>query len=349
MCLLTYFPPGIQPDAQLLRNGAQFNDDGHGWAIVTKDSIVTYKSLDAEQAIDNFVATRKIFPEGPALFHSRFSTHGTISLENCHPFAVNGDNRTVIGHNGIFPKSVQPEQGDTRSDTRVLADDFLGKKDHLRFATPKQQKQFAGWMGRYNKAVILNVNPKYPFKSVIINEKQGIWHNGIWYSNDAFEGWTSKIYTIQPKHQSHYEWDKYDSCIHCLTHGTVKPITHICSFCGMCNDCDEAGESCLCYVPSKMIDGDKADDSDKYVKWWEDAANGAETTILGRLVPNDLDPTEDTDSAITRANRTMEVVRYKTDTTVKCDGCGFKHICTCKDKPDTTEVEDRTSKSSKTN
>lgn len=343
MCLLTYFPPDTQPDAQLLRNGGQFNDDGHGWAIVANGSIITYKSLNLNQAIDNFVATRKIYPEGPALFHSRLSTHGSISVDNCHPFVVNGDSRTVIGHNGIFPKSVQPGKDDNRSDTRVLAEDFLGKRSHLLFATEKQRKQLAGWMGKYNKAVILNVNPAYSFSSVIINEQQGIWHNGIWYSNDAFEGWTSRIYTIQPKHASHYEWDTYDRCTHCLSYGTIKKITHICSFCEVCNDCDEPSDSCLCYAPTKMIEGDKADDSDRYVKWWE---TKTESTVLGYSDPLINSPTQDDDSAGNQANWTIQtinakpIVRYKTDKTVPCVGCGFSHICSCKDKPDTTLVED---------
>ncbi len=355
MCLLTYFPPDTQPDAQLLRNGAQFNDDGHGWAIVANNSIITFKSLNLDQAIDNFVATRKIYPEGPALFHSRLSTHGSISVENCHPFVVNGDSRTVIGHNGIFPKSVQPGKDDNRSDTRVLADDFLGQRDHLRFATQKQQKQLAGWMGKYNKAVILTVDPTYPFNSVIINETQGIWHNGIWYSNDAFEGWTSKIYSIQPKHASHYEWDTYDKCIHCLSYGTIKKITHICSFCEMCNDCDEPSESCLCYAPTKMIEGDKADDSDRYVKWWEDAANGTESNVLGYSEPLIKNPTQEDDSAAIQAIQTIKpkpastLIRYKTDKTVECVGCRFKRICICKVKPDTTEVEGEPDKADTTN
>jgi hypothetical protein len=40
------------------------------------------------------------------------------------------------------------------------------------------------------------------------------------------------------------------------------------------------GDSCICYIPTSLI---KDDDSDRYVKWWEDAEKG-ETNILGYSV-----------------------------------------------------------------
>jgi len=284
MCLLTYFPENVLPNAQHLRNGGTFNDDGHGWAIVANGSIIVSKTLDLDAAVSNFVATRKAFPEGPALFHSRLSTGGTIDTSNCHPFPVNGDNRTVIGHNGIFPKSVQPGKNDHRSDTRILAEDFLTQRQHLQFTTKRQRRALESWMGKFNKAVILTVDPKYPFNSIILNENMGIWDNGIWYSNDAYEGWTSRIYSIQPNGwgtgTQYSSLAEYARCNHCLSYGTVKKYSHFCSFCGMCNDCDMDGDSCICYIPTSLI---KDDDSDRYVKWWEDAEKG-ETNILGYSV-----------------------------------------------------------------
>ena len=160
MCLLTYFPSNRQPNEENLRNGSYINNDGHGWAIVSNGTILTGHSLNADVAIREFVSTRKTHPNGPALFHSRFTTHGSTNLDNCHPFAVNGDQRTVIGHNGILACGNTIPKEDTRSDTRFFADEILPT---FKFWRKRVQRHLEGMIGSYNKIVILNVNPRIPF------------------------------------------------------------------------------------------------------------------------------------------------------------------------------------------
>src|SRR5690242_2645612 len=100
MCLLTYLPPDVMPDTCALLDGAEFNRDGHGFAIVTRTRIIIQRGMDAGRIVDAFARVRALYRDGPALFHSRLGTHGTLSRVNCHPFRVGGDTRTILAHNG---------------------------------------------------------------------------------------------------------------------------------------------------------------------------------------------------------------------------------------------------------
>lgn len=105
MCLLSYYPPGVQPSEQDLVCGAACNPHGFGYAIVIPgvEEILVGKGMDSAAVIAQFLTLRKAYPNGPALFHSRYTTHGVSDEDNCHPFIVGGDKRTVLAHNGILP------------------------------------------------------------------------------------------------------------------------------------------------------------------------------------------------------------------------------------------------------
>ena len=116
------------------------------------------------------------------MFHSRFSTHGDpSSVENCHPFIVGGDHRTVLAHNGVFHDAVRPAEGDPRSDTRIVAEEFLPGFGTLR--RRRTRLAFQRWMTPGNKVVILTVDPRFRDHAYILNENAGVWDRGIWYSN----------------------------------------------------------------------------------------------------------------------------------------------------------------------
>jgi glutamine amidotransferase len=186
MCLLSYYPDGVQPVCSELECGATLNNDGHGYAIVTEGSVIIGKGFKADEVISEFAAMRRRYPDGPALFHSRLATDGAETLDNVHPFYVNNDRRTVLAHNGIMP--TRPSKGDPRSDTRLFADSFGGRFGSIRKQTARDEA--AKWMGSWNKVVILTADPRSPARAFILNEKSGEWtENGIWYSNEGYQGY----------------------------------------------------------------------------------------------------------------------------------------------------------------
>lgn len=262
MCLLTYLPDGILPDTEALTNGTTFNDDGHGYAIVDREGnrIITGRGMEAREMIEEFAVMRAFHPDGPALFHSRLATDGTISLLNCHPFTIGDDPRTVLAHNGIMP--IRTPKGDPRSDTRIVAEDHIPRA----FGTLRRRRArlaFERWLTTYNKVVILTVDRRFRENGFILNESAGTWANGIWYSNDAYlpykyEGYGvykatgDRLWALGPREvptSAKHE----DPCWHCgyLTDYTLDE----CPRCGTCFDCGEYWNACMCYIPSKAIDG----------------------------------------------------------------------------------------------
>ena len=272
MCLLTFLPAGVLPDTDALRNGAVANNDGHGFAIIAGDrldQLIVHRCMDPEEVIDAFTAARAQHPQGPALFHSRFATHGKAGVDNGHPFVLGGDRRTILAHNGVLPAVVQPGKGDPRSDTRIAAEDFIPAFGSLR--TRRIRLALQRWMTPDNKMAILTVNRRFRQRAYILNEQSGIWDGGIWYSNAGY-----RPYAGHDRYLDHYDhlyanWylaeDDEDSlrdrrrqwrdmvpdrCSNCeaiidLTEGE-------CPWCGWCCDCGEMPDLCLCYTPARLDD-----------------------------------------------------------------------------------------------
>lgn len=186
MCLLTYFPPNVAPDIQGLRNGAQTNNDGHGYAIICNGELIVGKSMDFEIVAAEFEALRSQYPDGPAMFHSRWGTCGAYSLDNVHPFEVGKGDMTVVAHNGVLSADAQPSKGDRRSDTKILAQSIMPQRfSHL--DSPKTRRKLEAWLGTNNKLVVLTVDPRYQASAYIFNESSGHWtEEGIWYSNHGY-------------------------------------------------------------------------------------------------------------------------------------------------------------------
>lgn len=283
MCMITYLAPGIDVPVDGIRNGASWNDDGHGWAVAADTGLILMgKSMDVEIALDAFMDCRSEFPGAPALFHSRWATHGVTDVTNVHPFYVGRSTDTVVAHNGVLPQVFHPGKGDTRSDTHVFADDWLGKQSYGNW-TRRERAMIAGIIGSGNKLVILSASKKLSEpRGYVINRNAG-WlddKTGAWFSNSDYR----MNHTYRPKYSGHWssgvtvigtpkkDDDKKESstddsksatyhafndgkCPHCDAEGSVSSATNICRECEWCIDCWEHITECMCYVPdSKTTD-----------------------------------------------------------------------------------------------
>ncbi|WP_231390444.1 hypothetical protein [Nocardia sp. CNY236] len=236
--MLTFFVPGATPDLGALHNGAQFNPHGHGYALITGDTITTGHSLDQETAIGEFAALRIEYPHGPALFHSRFATHGVHDLDNCHPFPVGGDPRTILAHNGVLPAEVHPADNDPRSDTRIAAEDFLPTNPFGSLDSWAGREGLETWL-RTDKLVVLTVDPAYRSHAYLFNEGRGHWDTGtgIWYSNSDYLD-----------HDWLYQPDLgFRSCEFCGAADDEIVGPH-CRLCGFCAECHNSFPHCDCAV-----------------------------------------------------------------------------------------------------
>ncbi|WP_327097395.1 class II glutamine amidotransferase [Nocardia vinacea] len=234
MCLLTCFPPGVAPDPSALRIGAHTNHHGHGYALIIGGQIRTDHSMNPEPLIEEFIDLRARHRDGYALFHSRYATRGVHGIENCHPFPLGNDPRTVLAHNGTLPKRVHPRAYDPRSDTRIAAEEYLAGQPFGSIDTHRGARGLASWLGT-SKLLILTVDPTYHHRAYLFGEQAGIWEDGIWYSNTSYQPMSRR-------------WpDRYRlRCGGCREFDLDRRGRH-CTGCGWCFDCEQPFPHCDCY------------------------------------------------------------------------------------------------------
>lgn len=249
-----------------LQESCDYNPDGFGWSIMTPDMIITDWSMNAKEAIDDFLQTRADFPDMAAMFHARIATHGTVNIHNCHPFKVENE-LTYMGHNGILP--IQSDG--VRSDTKILAEDWLPEFG-IEMLDDEDFVQELEHFARGSKLVFLSLDPRLSKYAYIINEQDGHWvKDGLgerWYSNysyvpasnySRYSGWswaeaarTSKYPTQAELFQAYDhgyiwcetcdDWTLEDSGVDGRCHWCLQ-----CSWCGSdptdcdCHDDDERG------------------------------------------------------------------------------------------------------------
>lgn len=264
MCLLSFYPAGVEVDPEPLRIAAESNPDGFGFAVIkNRRRIVVRKSMDSDKLIDQFIKARKRHIEAPALFHCRLTTDGMTGTYNNHPFTVvnpkdPSDVRTIMAHNGIFPNEARPGKGDIRSDTRIVAEEMAATLWDLK--TPEGRLAFGDWMGSGSKVVLMTIDPAFGANAFIINGHVGTWDNGVWYSNNSYR-WARASYAkdwryvggdgggawyavssrddYRPSHM-------YQDCQVCDKKNTVHNLTLFCASCGTCNQCWFETRDCRC-------------------------------------------------------------------------------------------------------
>lgn len=182
MCLLTFMHEGVTPNIDHLINGADNNPDGFGYAINDRTSIIRGNGLNFERVLENFLQDRQRY-NGPALFHSRITTHGGTTRDNCHPFQVGRDTGTVLAHNGMLPI----KERDGKSDTRIFAESVFPSWGGVRTLSSKKMRKKLSKFATGSKLVFLTTDLVVPEGYAIINEKDGHWDHGVWWSNSSYK------------------------------------------------------------------------------------------------------------------------------------------------------------------
>ena len=177
MCLAIFKPAGKSIPVEHLENAAIANPDGAGIAFATGDQIIIEKGFfDGAITLAEKLADIEHLP---ATIHLRWATQGTVDDTNCHPFAV-GRGWSMI-HNGIIKNMPYDE---LYSDTFIYSE-RMRQRIQSNAAWLNRAKSI-GKMEREigaSKLVFLNANGE----SVIVNEKDGHWLDGCWYSNGSYK------------------------------------------------------------------------------------------------------------------------------------------------------------------
>lgn len=179
MCLAIYKPAGVDIPTENLHQGWVKNSDGGGFAYVKGKRVVVSKGhMMWKDWIEAWDKAIKANPKSPFLAHFRIRSMGDRGPEHTHPYSFK---HGVMIHNGSL-RGTGAVYGTGPSDTQkfleAVGDNFTKE------ATEKHKLNIGNLIG-YNKLVFL-----YPDKShVIINEIDGVWDQGVWYSNRSYKNW----------------------------------------------------------------------------------------------------------------------------------------------------------------
>lgn len=275
MCLLVVCEPNSTPKAEDLHAGACSNPHGFGFAIDTGSEIISERGMSAKKIIARFLELREQYPQGYAMWHARYATHGVKNESNCHPFKVGGSNDTYLAHNGVLDVAIH--KSDKRSDTRVFAEDTLPKLGGVSALDDDTiWNMISAWAGG-SKIAVLTRDPSALHPLYLINEDLGEWDNeGVWWSNKSHKRSTytpSKEATILTP--SKYDIIKYEAgfddltiaelaemevCPNCEGFFPYDEHPYSCPICESCLDCGVAVVDCLCYTPPKFKSQRELDD-----------------------------------------------------------------------------------------
>lgn len=178
MCLAIFKPAGVSVPFEHLQNGWIRNPDGAGFALHEKGRIKVTKGLmtlkEFSAALDK---VKKKQVDCPMLIHFRIRSLGDRNAEQTHPFVF--EHGAAI-HNGTLDGTGAIHgTGDSDTNKFIAA---VGSE-----LTPEIVERCKDDLGRavgaWNKIAFLFKNGKH----VILNERAGYWHEGVWYSNRTYE------------------------------------------------------------------------------------------------------------------------------------------------------------------
>ena len=228
MCIIIYKPKGKRLKKEILEECHRCNKDGMGYMYPMDGKVHIEKELTDFKKFykayeQKFVKTN-LDLKVPIVWHFRIKTHGDISLENCHPFHINGSTDMAFAHNGYI-SNVDTPTGSIKSDTVIFRDLILNNM-------PKK------WFN--NKALVLlltkfiNTNKlafldKFGNVNILNKDLGQEDKDGIWYSNGSY-----KIveYNNKPNNWNHNRWadadnEYYDEDINLPSHVVNALVSRI--------------------------------------------------------------------------------------------------------------------------
>lgn len=293
MCMLCVVPPNVLPSREKLENSALNNPDGFGFAIVVPEEnrIIVERTMNADKSINEFLQLRAKYPKGYALWHARYATHGSVDVENCHPFWVGKNNDTILAHNGVLP--TLEKTGDSRSDTRQFAEDIL---EQIGGAPALDNDQIWNMLTDFSsgsKICVLTTDPRAKYQMYLMHADKGNEdESGVWWSNETYRlasrntyyyggyydfdtkyigkthviGGKSDAWNTDAWDNEYFNKDNVIECVGCASMLSEKIFEQehaVCPTCRICQLCDSHEIACLCYRKKENSPKPIAEGTDK--------------------------------------------------------------------------------------
>lgn len=222
MCQIISGPSNLMRSTLLNTSGLieslfKSNSDGLGMAYRNKRGLKIVKAmpksvLDVRHIIENMPDDDR-----PIVQHWRFATHGTVNIQNVHPYVV-VPGKVALVHNGILETGNDKDR--TRSDTHHFVQDFLaglvGKYPDI-IHDDSFKKMLGDTIGN-NRFVFMDNEGKLS----IVNEDQGVKHGELWFANTyawdpslLIKGYRSRYHSTHSITQAELDaykaaWDGFD-------------------------------------------------------------------------------------------------------------------------------------------
>lgn len=185
MCLAIFKPAGVEMKEDYLHSGWVHNSDGGGFAFIKDGKVEVSKGYTTWKDFwDAYQEAEFMFSDSPFLIHFRIRSQGDRSVENTHPFVIEGGigalihNGTLVGTGSVY--------GTGKSDTALFVEKF-GRA--LTFENVEENlKGLENAIGPGNKFAILYPDGRHH----IVNKMRGTEEDGVWYSNQSYKPWQQR-------------------------------------------------------------------------------------------------------------------------------------------------------------
>lgn len=176
MCLAVFKPADKEVSDEYLKAGWQINSGGAGFAYVRKGKMMVVKELmKLQEFLDAYRLHQSKNKKSDFLIHFRIPSMGSHGASNTHPFLFE---HGALIHNGTI-HGTGAIHGTGLSDTGKFTERYGPK---LTFENVEKNKRAIDDALGYNKIAILYTDGRHQ----IINESDGHWMDGVWYSNNFF-------------------------------------------------------------------------------------------------------------------------------------------------------------------
>ena len=118
MCVIASIPAGKDINNDTIDRMWKRNPDGGGISWIEDGKVQVFKTMELIPFKQKFKEVLSKYGDSDILVHMRIATHGSVCIENNHPFYI--DTQTVFAHNGIMPSEFHPPAKSDLSDTRYF-------------------------------------------------------------------------------------------------------------------------------------------------------------------------------------------------------------------------------------
>jgi len=197
MCIIVAKPKGVKmPSNDILHTCWRTNNDGAGYMWSTDKGVIVKKGFMTFQALMDSLMSEENLEDKQLVIHFRIGTSGGHTPQMTHPFPVSTSFEDIcatriepewaLAHNGVISDSRLVFDHSIMSDTAAFAMQIAPFNDFKDSEIRNEMARMGGWL----KVVFLG--PKD--EMIILNERQGVWDKGIWYSHSGYKPYVSSYY-----------------------------------------------------------------------------------------------------------------------------------------------------------